>query len=80
MQPSLDSKTLVSTPMTKYTAVKAQNLPVKAIQNLKRAIDRLFPDLAVSDAVLAGADSRRRSALRIRACVGTLTPSMIPSS
>lgn len=48
MQPALGSDTLVSTPMTKYTAVSAQNLPLKAIQNLKRAINRLFPDLTVS--------------------------------
>ena len=57
MQPALDSTTMVSTPMTKYTAVKAQNLPVKAIQNLKSAINRLFPDLTVSGAGRAAIDS-----------------------
>lgn len=47
IQSNAKSSSKVSTPMTKYTPVKATNLPVKAINNLKRAIDRLFPDLKV---------------------------------
>lgn len=43
----------LSVPKTKYTDIKADNLPKRAIDNIKLLLGDLFPDLAVPYLTLA---------------------------